>query len=300
MKTLKGIAISPGYAEGDAFLFKQQSLHISSSRIISKKDIPKEIARFETALQTSVHELHILRDRVLAEIGQTEGDIFETHLMLLKDQQFIEGVKKRIHDEIISVEKAIADEVTKLEQLLNAVESEYLRERSKDIRDIGKRLFKHLDTRIPCIQDLLVRLPSNTVLVARELLPSDTIDLDRDHVIAVVTEIGGSQSHAAILARSLGIPSITGVNNITEKVSTGDRLLIDAEKGLVTISPNQKHIVTHKHLQEDYYNLQSKEAQQETSECQTLDGYKCKLYANIGRPEETLHIHQHNMKRIGV
>jgi len=155
---------------------------------IDRKDVDREVARFEKALASSFEELHALRDRVQAEIGEAESGIFEAHLALLQDQEFIKAVKQRLHSELINVEPAVADEIIRLEHLLMAVKSEYIKERSQDIRDVGKRLLIHLERRGARREDLLAKLPPRSVVVAHELLPSDTLKLDRAHVAGIITE----------------------------------------------------------------------------------------------------------------
>ena len=156
----------------------------------------------------SARDLNRVRQRVLADLGQAESRIFSAHLALLRDQRFIEKVKDRVSSELINVEQALDTEVTDFANLLSSLESEFLRERIQDINDVKHRVLRHLAKEKP---KRLRRLKPKSVIVAAELTPSDTVNLDRSRVAAFVTERGGQTSHAAILAKAMGVPAVTAV-----------------------------------------------------------------------------------------
>ena len=209
MTRLEGKGISPGYAEGKAFLVGvyQQERQVPYYTINSA-DVDSERIRFHEALQRSCQELEQVRDRVLSELGEAESQILMFHLAMLRDQEFSEKILNRVQNDLVNVEQALDLEIQKMVELLAEVESEYFRERRDDIRDVGRRVLKHLGIDKESISE---RLPPKSVLIARELLPSETLNLDRKCVVAIVTELGGQTSHSAILARSLEIPAATGV-----------------------------------------------------------------------------------------
>lgn len=297
MLCLKGVPISPGYAKGIAVIFNAQAtLHVPRYHI-ERGDVDGEIARFHEALGRSSHELRQLERRVLAEIGKAHSSIFSSHLTLLRDKQFTEGVTRRIHAELINVEHALDQEIENLGKLLASVENEYLRERAQDIRDIGKRLQRQLaDTNA----GRLSHLPPGSIVVAQELLPSETIDLDRQHVVGIVTEEGGENSHASILARALGIPGVTGVADAVARIPPGGQVLVDGQSGHVTIMPNDAAASEFAVLKEHFEESATVALRAEHLDCVTLDGTHVSLLANINRVEETPQVGEHYLDGVGL
>jgi len=200
MNQLVGKPVSPGYAEGTAFVFGVSQAADVPSYSIEDAEVPAEHRRFHEAVQRSLCELRQLENRVLGELGQAQSAIFGAHLSLLQDENFATRLKQRVSRDLVNVEHALDAEVENLCKLLASVESEYVRERAQDIRDIGKRVMRQL---VGHSVGHYAQLPSHSVIVARELLPSETIDLERQHVVAIVTEGGGENSHAVrvIVAR---------------------------------------------------------------------------------------------------
>lgn len=298
MKVFKGKSLSPGYGEGQALVYHSGALHNAPLRFIDPSGIDGEIHRFDNAIQNSMKELDGLKEKFMEELGQAEIGIFDAHLALLKDADFAKKVKKRISEELINVEHAVEKEIDDLAGLLAKVENEYLRERNQDIRDVGRRILKNLNHTGTMGQ--LRLLSPNTVLVTKELLPSDTLEMDRKNIAAIVTERGGPQSHAAILARSLGIPSVTGLEGITKEIKTGDRVLVDAQAGVVTISPSLEKAGQFTDAKNIYDDLNLEEKRNEFKDSITLDGVEVELFANIGRPEEITDINLHYLKGVGL
>jgi phosphoenolpyruvate-protein phosphotransferase len=297
MKILTGNPIAPGFAEGNAFVYGyDEDCEIPHYGIdVSKIDL--EIMRFHKAIENSCQELSRVRQKVMTELGEAESQIVMAHLALLEDKKFIQKVKKRVQDDFINVEHALFEEINNLVALLETMENEYIRERTEDIRDIGFRVLKHLGTR----QNTdLKSLPPETVLVAGELLPSETLSLDRKHVIAIVAERGGLTSHSAILARSLGIPAIVGVKDLIKNVMHGMRIQVNGETGEVVLSPTTHRIETFSQEKTDYDKWISDINLSESEPCVTSDGVPVELFGNIGRPEEALHIKQHSLEGVGL
>ena len=196
MQLLVGQSVSPGYAEGTAVLFDRVTEIEIPRHEIDHSQVSREWNRFREALERSCRDLRQLERRVLAELGDAQSSIFSAHLSLLRDQQFVDRIKQRIRNQLVNVEQAIDSEVADLARLLGTLESEYLRQRAQDIRDVGLRLMRQVGRGLG---NSVVDLPSDAVLIACELLPSETIDLDRKQVAAIITEEGGENSHAAIL-----------------------------------------------------------------------------------------------------
>jgi phosphotransferase system enzyme I (PtsI) len=206
MQILQGKPISPGYVEGKAFLYNKKQGHKIPQYNIAPEDITSEHNRLHLALGQSVKELKDVEKKMLTELGQAESQIFAAHLALLKDQTFISKIKERIRQDLVNVEQAMDKEIEDLAGLFSELESEYIRERAWDVRDVGRRILRHLGHGP---QELLHSIPSGSIIVAEELLPSDTLHMDRANVTAVITERGGESSHMAILTRSLGIPAVS-------------------------------------------------------------------------------------------
>ncbi|MFA6714612.1 MAG: phosphoenolpyruvate--protein phosphotransferase [Victivallaceae bacterium] len=298
MKTFKGKPLSPGYGEGRALVYHGGAYCNAPLRFIELSGIDGEIHRFDNAMQNSIKELTSLKEKFMRELGQAETGILDAHLALLKDADFIGKVKKRISEELVTVEHAVEKEIDGLAGLLAKVENEYLRERNQDIRDVGRRILKNLNHTGTMGQ--LRLLPPNTVLVTKELLPSDTLEMDRKNTVAIVTERGGQQSHAAILARSLGIPSVTGLEGIAKETKTGDYVLVDAQAGTITVSPSLARAGQFTDAKNIYDDFSLEEKRNEFKDSVTLDGVEVELFANIGRPEEVTDISLHYLKGVGL
>lgn len=298
MKTFKGKPLSPGYGEGRAFVYHSGAYRNAPLRCIEPSGIDGEIRRFDNAIENSVKELANLKEKFMGELGQAETSIFDSHLALLKDAEFTRKVKARVSEELVNVEHAVEKEIEELASLLAQLENEYLRERNQDIRDVGRRILKNLNH--TGTMGLLRLLSPDTVLVTKELLPSDTLEMDRKNIVAIVTERGGPQSHAAILARALGIPSVTGLEGITGEITNGDRILVDAQTGTITVSPSLAKAGQFTDAKKIYNDLDLEEKRNEFKDCVTLDGTEIELFANIGRLEETADISLHYLKGVGL
>lgn len=219
METLKGKSISSGYAEGRAYILAYQPISGNlPSYTINKNDIDREYNRLQTALKHSQAELENLSKHFLKDFGEKEAKSFSAHLAFIHDQQFIEKVKTRIVQDLINVEQALLTEINDFAAILSEMENEYIRQRASDIVDIGNRILKNL---LQNQEDKSELIPPNSILVAPELYPSDTLHLKRSNINGIVTERGGDTSHSAILARSLNIPAVTGIPGIVEKVKNG-------------------------------------------------------------------------------
>ncbi len=297
MQQFSGKTVSPGYANGTAFVFTQRPTDGIPHYEITDADIAEEQRRFYEALERSFRELKQVENRVLGELGEAQSAIFSAHLGLLQDRNFADRIKTRIQRDLVNVEQALDVEVTDLCRLLASVEDEYIRERAQDIRDVGMRVMRQL---AKSDAGHYVDLPSDSVIVARELLPSETIDLDRKHVVGIVTEEGGENSHAAILARALGIPAVTGIAAATSRIPVGSQVLIDGEKGVVFVKPSETAIADFNIRKSHYDDDTSIAVAAESLDCVTQDGTRVSLLANINRPQETSLVTAHHLEGIGL
>jgi phosphotransferase system enzyme I (PtsI) len=296
MQIIQGKPISPGYAQGRAVLLGVDDLS-APRRIVAADEVGDEIERFHTALKSSQQDLLHLQERVQSELGSSEADIFTTHLLFLQDRQFIDRVERAIRENRLGAEAAIEHAVTELVDILSQSDNAYLRERTEDIRDLGQRLLRHLlrgDAGRP------VPLEAGTVLVARELLPSDLIEIDRRHLAGIVTERGGETGHAAILARALGIPAVTGVTDATRIAIPGVSLLLNGLTGEVMFDPAPHQVADFVDRMHRYDAATRQALSEEVRECMTRDGARIELYANIGRPDEVEQIAAHHLEGVGL
>ncbi len=296
MKPLQGKPISPGYASGIAVLL-EPSAEVVPRRSIPRSQVQAEIERLMQALNRSRDELDEIRRRVLRELGKSHSGIFEAHLAILHDARFVDGLKRRIERELVNAEQALDSEIAEIADDLARAGDPYLRDRQQDFRDLRRRVLGHLiNVPIATSSDL----PPRSVLVARELLPSDTLNVDRRHLAAVVTEEGGETSHAAILARALGVPAVTGVERLLQHVRTGMELLVDGEAGRIVISPSTAEFSSFAAEAKHWKQEHRRSIAEEGLPCATLDGFSVSLLANVARPEEASQVIVHRLDGIGL
>lgn len=297
MRHFSGKPVSPGYARGNAFLLDRFAFPIIPYRAIDADAVAAEQDRFQQAVERSVEELQELKARVLADLGHAQSAIFAAHLGLLRDQTFTDNVLSRISTELVNVEHALHKEVNALCCMLASVENAYIRERAQDIRDIGVRVMKHL---VEFGSGSCVELPPQSVIVAQELLPSETMDMDRKHVAAIVTEEGGENSHAAILARALAIPAVTGIVDATSQIAPGTELLVDGEQGIVTATPSTSAARDFTALKSHYDEDMSAAVAARGLQCETRDGTHVSLLANLNRPQEVDLVAANHLEGVGL
>ena len=297
---LHGRAVSPGLAEGVALLCATSESLPDEAQAISPTDVESEVRRLEQALAASVRELEDLRGKFVSELAEEESAIVDVHLAMLKDASFAEKCKQRVRDGLIKVEHAVALEVKDLETLLQGLKHEVMRERSADVRDIGRRVLSNLRGQAAPLPRRLASLPPHTILVADRLLPSDTLELDRRNVVAFVTEQDGPTSHVAILARAMGIPAVCDVSKATLLLATGDRLLVDAEAGTVTVAPTRSQAARFAARKTQYAALAATAGREQARGCVMRDGVALRLYANIGRPDEVRLVTQNKLEGVGL
>jgi phosphoenolpyruvate-protein phosphotransferase (PTS system enzyme I) len=296
MKTVQGKPVSPGYAQGHAAILGVGEI-TTPRRTIAEHEIDREIGRFRGALDDSYRDLLRLQERVQSELGSVEAEIFSAHLLFLKDPQFIERVERSVRHDRLGIESAIAVTVTELVDILRQSDNAYLRERTEDIRDLGQRLLRNL-TRLDA--ERLSRQEPGIVFVARELLPSDLIEIDRDQLVGIVTEQGGETGHAAILARALGIPAVTGITGATRIAATQMPVLLDGVTGEVVFDPSPERLGDFLESKHRYEAASRHALSEEACECMTRDGVRIGLYANIGRPDEVDQVAGHHLAGVGL
>lgn len=298
MPILKGISISPGFAIGNAAIYDyevERRLKLPS-RNISHREVESECERLDDALKQCDQALQLFGQVSSTDPLPTDASaLAEIHSVMA--EEIADLVKQYIGREFVNAERALDSVVAQFVERFQGLNSEYFREREQDIRDVGGRMMRHLAGCKPWPTEYL---PPHSVLVARELMPSEAIDLARSGLAAIVSEHGGNYSHTAIVARSLGIPAITGISNVTTRIQPGTRLLVDAEAGTVVVEPtrfDEERLVQRKRASD---RVAAAVAADEKLACVTRDGVKIELRANIGRPEEGVEVAEHNLAGTGL
>ncbi|HFD0790006.1 TPA: phosphoenolpyruvate--protein phosphotransferase [Enterococcus faecium] len=295
VEMLKGIAASDGVAVAKAYLLVQPDLTFSKSTV---EDTAAEEARLDAALAKSTEELQQIREKAAQSLGEAEAQVFDAHLMVLSDPEMVGQIKQNIKDNSVNAESALKEVTDMYIGMFEAMEDNaYMQERAADIRDVAKRILAHL---------LGVTLPNpsmineEVVVVAHDLTPSDTAQLDRNFVKAFVTDIGGRTSHSAIMARSLEIPAIVGTKEITAKVKEGDILAVNGIEGDVIIDPTDEQKAEFEKAGADYAAQKAEWEKLKNAETVTADGKHFELAANIGTPKDLVGVHNNGGEAVGL
>ncbi|MCR4437630.1 MAG: phosphoenolpyruvate--protein phosphotransferase [bacterium] len=294
-RRLRGLPLSPGLAIGHACLMGER-LAIPQ-RTLRPGEASQELARLEGAIAQTRRELLDLRDGVKRELGPREAEIFEAHLLFLDDPYLKREVEQKLFGERKGLEQAIAEVMEESERLLSAVEDAYLRERAVDLRDVGTRLLRHLLGRSQ--QDFFAA-HDEVVVVAEELTPSQTVGLDRHKVKAFVTERGGATSHAAILARTMGVPLVSGVKDAQRRVAVGDRLIVDGYRGQVVVNPSADDEKAYRERRALLDGTARELAEFAALPSHTVDGVHVALKANVGTVADVEWAKQTGAEGIGL
>ncbi|HFE52524.1 MAG TPA: phosphoenolpyruvate--protein phosphotransferase, partial [Bacteroidetes bacterium] len=278
---LYGLKVSPGLGMGKVCVIGEA---LKAPRWkITPDQVPQELKRLEEAIARARVELQAIRDDLRERVGKRESDIFDAHLLFLDDPYLREGIEKKVAREHLNVEAALEDVIQESARKLATVKDGYLRERAQDILDVGERLLHHL---LGEKQRCLVDEESDLVLVADQLKPANTAHLDRRKIKGVVTERGGPTSHAAILARSLGVPMVTGIRQIVETATLGSLAIVDGYRGQVILNPLSRDIELYRRRQEELALQFAEEEQLKALVSATSDGRRVHLLANIASDEE--------------
>ncbi len=292
----KGIIGSGGIVIGKALIYKKEEMTIERGAI-GEDALKAELEKVDEALRTSGDQIRGILKKASQEFGADEASIFSAHLMILEDPELIGGIKAKIADDMISAPYAASQVIDSYVEIFSSMEDEYLRERAADVRDVGNRLIRNLLG----IKDRDIgRLDEDVIIAAHDLTPSDTALMDKKHVKGFMTNIGGRTSHTAIMARSLEIPAILGLHDITEKVRDGETVIIDAMAGKVIVSPEVAVLEQYRKKidQYDHYKNELKSIAKLPSV--TLDGRHIEIAANIGGPSEVDSVLEYGGDGVGL
>ena len=294
-KMLKGIAASDGVAVAKAYLLVQPDL---SFETVTVEDISAEEARLDAALAASQDELSVIREKAVESLGEEAAAVFDAHLMVLADPEMTGQIKETIRAKQVNAEAALTEVTNMFIAIFEGMDDNpYMQERAADIRDVTKRVLANL---------LGKKLPNpatideESIIVAHDLTPSDTAQLNKKFVKAFVTDIGGRTSHSAIMARTLEIPAVLGTNNITELVKDGDILAVSGITGEVVINPTEEQIAEFKAAGETYAKQKAEWAQLKDAPTVTADGKHFELAANIGTPKDVEGVNDNGAEAVGL
>jgi len=293
---LKGIPASPGIAIGQAFLLDYEDLKVEK-RKLKVSEIPNEVVRFEEALIKTHNEIKEIQKSISKSMGIEQGEIFNAHLLVLEDRMLIEDVIIRIKKEKVCVEAIFEDVLNRYIRVFSKMDDEYLRERMADINDVGKRVLRNLlGQKAPSLSSI----KGKVIVIAYDLSPSDTASMHRRNVMGFATDIGGRTSHTAIMAKSLEIPAVVGLERVTEQVKNGDTIIVDGIKGEVVINPDKKTISHYRRVKEKLEEFGRGLLKLKDLPGETIDRHQVELCANIEMPDEIPSVLAHGASGIGL
>ncbi|AGF54051.1 phosphoenolpyruvate--protein phosphotransferase [Clostridium saccharoperbutylacetonicum] len=278
----KGIAASKGYAIGRVFLQEHEEIVINDAKIT---DIGAEKEKMQKALDSSKVQLETIKAKAEKEMGAEKAAVFEAHITLLDDPEFTGAMMMEIENNNVNGLKAIDNVTNTFVAIFESMDNEYMRERAADIKDVSKRILSNFAGKGG---DSIAINEDNTIVVAHDLTPSDTAGLDRTKVVGFITNIGGRTSHAAIMARTLEIPAVLGLGDITSCVKTGDTIIVDGLTGDVIINPSEEVVAEYK-VKKDKFQAEQEELKKLINvKTTTKSGRRIEVCGNIGKPEDVL------------
>lgn len=279
-KVINGIAASPGVAIGKIFIYRDIKLNYAEKSLISKE---KEIERLILGREIAKKQLEEIRDNTLLKMGKDKAAIFDGHITLLEDEDLFTEINDKINSENNTAEYALNEAIEEYASMLANLEDTYFKERAGDLRDIGKRWLYGV-ANVNVID--LSKLPPESIIVAKELNPSDTAQLNLENVLAFVTEIGGKTAHSSIMARSLELPAVVGVGELLDSITSEENIIVDALNGKVIINPDKENLKIYTEKRNAYLREKEELKELKDKEAISKDGVKVDIWGNIGSPKD--------------
>jgi len=292
----KGTAASQGIVIGPAFVLNKKISNIQKEQIPASM-VAEEIERLKKAVEKTKMEILSIKEKIIYDIGNNEADIFNAYLLLLEDPMFAGKTEEIIESQMVNAEYALTMVLKDYSDFFNRISDSYLKERSRDIAGLVEKVVNNLSEKASDEQE---KPDDKYIVVAMDLTPADTAEMDKNRILGFITEMGGATSHTAIVARSLEIPAVVGIRDITRNVKTGDLLVVDGEKGIVISNPNQKILAAYKEEQKKYFSKIKTLKRLKKLEPITLDKHTVTLSANIEFPEEVGVVKENNTDGIGL
>ncbi|MDA7026243.1 phosphoenolpyruvate--protein phosphotransferase [Bacillus sp. CLL-7-23] len=294
MLEMKGIGASAGIAIAKAYRLEEPNLTVEKKNI---SDFEAEVKRFEEAIEQSKKELETIKSHALKELGEDKAEIFSAHLLVLSDPELLNPVKDKIKSDSVNAEFALKETADMFVSMFESMDNEYMQERAADIRDVTKRVTGHLlgvDIPNPSL------ISEEVIIVAGDLTPSDTAQLNRRFVKGFTTDIGGRTSHSAIMARSLEIPAVVGTKAATKEIQNGVLVIVDGINGDVILDPSQETIKKYEEKHQSFLAQKAEWAKLVNEPTVTNDGHHVELAANIGTPDDVKGVLENGGEAVGL
>ncbi|MQS51851.1 phosphoenolpyruvate--protein phosphotransferase [Companilactobacillus mishanensis] len=295
VKTIKGIAASDGIATAEAYLLVQPDLSFDKKAV---SDVDGEVKRLNDAISKSDDELTKIRDIAKVSLGDEEAQVFDAHKMILADPEFTGAIEQQIKDQKVNAEQALKDVSDNFISIFEGMtDNKYMQERAADVRDVTKRVMAHLlgvDLPNPSLID------HEVIIVAHDLTPSDTAQLNKKYVKGFVTDIGGRTAHSAIMARSLELPAVVGTDSITKDAKDGDTIILDGLNGAAILDPSDEDVKHYQKLVSDFAAEKAEWEKLKDEATVTADGKHFDIAANIGTPDDLQGVVDNGAEGIGL
>lgn len=294
MNVLMGIAASSGIAIAKAYRLVEPDLSFVQTNI---ENVEQEVERFRAALTKAKGELEQIRERALRELGADKAAIFEAHLLVLSDPELVGPIEDSIKAEKMNAEAALKNTADMFIMMFEQMDNEYMKERAADIRDVTKRVLAHL-LGVQLVNPSMIS--EEVIIVAEDLTPSDTAQLNRTYVKGFTTDIGGRTSHSAIMARSMEIPAVVGTKSATESIKNGDLVIVDGLGGEVHINPSEELVKQYEQKHADFEAQKAEWAKLVNEQTLSADGHHVELAANIGTPNDLVGVVNNGGEAVGL
>ena len=293
---MQGISASQGIAYGQIFLYLQSDVQVPNYQVDADKRID-EVARFEKALLVTRQQIAKIQSEVEKNLGATEALIFDAHLLVLEDQALISETIREFESTGNNIETCFNRVSQRYIQAFSEIDDEYLRERASDIRDVAQRVLQNL---LGQAENSLSKLAERRIVVANDLSPSDSASIDRSASLAIVTDTGSKTSHAVIVARSMKVPAVVGVRDLTSRVKTGDWAVVDGYDGIVILNPSEQTLFRYGQIKSRKKSFEQRLLDANVEKSVTTDGVEVKLLANIEKVSETEEIKTYRAEGVGL
>ncbi|HSY54472.1 MAG TPA: phosphoenolpyruvate--protein phosphotransferase [Opitutaceae bacterium] len=293
---MQGISASQGISYGQVFLYEKSDVEVPSYHVDPDKRVA-EIARFEQALLTTRQQIAKIQDEVEKNLGVDEARIFDAHLMVLEDQALIGETIRAFEKTGSNIETCFNQVASRYIKAFDEIDDEYLRERAGDLRDVAQRVLQNL---LGQAINNLSRLADKRIVVANDISPSDSASIDRSQALGIVTDTGSKTSHAVIVARSMKIPAVVGVRDLTKKARNGDWAILDGYDGVVVLNPSEKTLFRYGQIQIQKKSFEQRLLEASRQPAITLDGEHVTLMANIEKVTETAQAKEYSAEGVGL
>lgn len=290
----EGIIASPGIVIAKALVYEKILVEVNKNKAENSE---AEIVKFQNAVQKSHEQLESIRVKAVSELGEEEAAIFEAHAMVLDDPEFVEGVEAEINDNHLGADYAVKIVTDRFYEIFDQMDDPYFSARAADIKDVGTRVLQNI---LGIVQADLSQLDEDVIIIADDLTPSDTAQMDKKRVKGFATNIGSRTSHTAIMARSLEIPAVLGLGDITATVKTGDLMVVDGLAGKVCVNPTKDQLESYENEKLKYQNYLKELEELKDLDAVTLDGRKVELVGNIGEPNDVAGVLKNGGVGIGL